>query len=76
MFFGIFFGLVFFIINFNIRSSSFLEDLLENQADLIYNLKLQNSHLRELLYKATNNNQNGDNPPETSSSTATNRDTN
>jgi len=36
-----------------IRSSSFLEDLLENQADLIYNLKLQNAHLREMLFKAT-----------------------
>ena len=38
-----------------IRSSSYLEDLLENQAELIYNLKLQNSHLRELLYKSTQN---------------------
>ncbi|KAH9413619.1 uncharacterized protein LOC113790765 [Dermatophagoides pteronyssinus] len=58
-----------------IRSSSFLEDLLENQADLIYNLKLQNSHLRELLYKATSN-QNGDNQPEPTSSATTNRDGN
>ncbi|OTF74583.1 hypothetical protein BLA29_008713, partial [Euroglyphus maynei] len=57
-----------------IRSSSFLEDLLENQADLIYNLKLQNSHLRELLYKATNNQNGNDNQPETSSTT--NRDAN
>lgn len=39
-----------------IRSSSFLEDLLENQADLIYNLKLQNAHLREMLFKATQTN--------------------
>ncbi|KAI2804867.1 hypothetical protein BLOT_003855, partial [Blomia tropicalis] len=39
-----------------IRSSSFLEDLLENQADLIYNLKLQNAHLREMLFKATQHN--------------------
>ncbi|KAH9390081.1 hypothetical protein TYRP_007630 [Tyrophagus putrescentiae] len=39
-----------------IRSSSFLEDLLENQADLIYNLKLQNAHLRELLFKASQSN--------------------
>ncbi|UXI14755.1 MLX-interacting protein [Sarcoptes scabiei] len=38
-----------------IRSSSFLEDLLENQADLIYNLKLQNTHLRELLFNAMQN---------------------
>lgn len=38
------------------RSSSFLEDLLENQADLIYNLKLQNAHLRELLFKASQSN--------------------
>ena len=41
-----------------IRSSSYLEDLLENQAELIYNLKLQNTHLRESLHKSLQNNSN------------------
>ncbi|CAG2161880.1 unnamed protein product [Oppiella nova] len=36
-----------------VRPSSYLEDLLEKQADLIYNLKLQNTHLRQMLYKVT-----------------------
>jgi len=36
-----------------IRSTSYLEDLLERQADLIYNLKLQNSYLRLTLHRAT-----------------------
>lgn len=36
-----------------LRPSSYLEDLLEKQADLIYNLKLQNTHLRQMLYKVS-----------------------
>ncbi|XP_054167090.1 transmembrane protein 192-like [Oppia nitens] len=36
-----------------VRPSSYLEDLLEKQADLIYNLKLQNTHLRQMLFKVS-----------------------
>ena len=44
-----------------IRSSNLIDELLEKQHDYIVNLKLQNDHLRELLMKAHEANDSGEN---------------